>query len=709
MPSRTVIFAEKPSQGKAYSEAYNVESRTKTHIILSKCPTFPTGALITWGIGHLVGLKMPQEYKDEWSHWSLKTLPIIPEKFEYKPTDSVISQFRAVKKIFKECEQNKGLIINSVDLDREGSNIFHSTLYLTGVKNVEIKRLWINSLEKDEVRKGFSNLRNNEQDLLMYKEARARQIADWLVGMNLSPLYSLTLQKQGFQGSLSIGRVQTPAVRLIYDRQKEIESFVSKPFYEIHGVFNHENGIYTGKADVKCFSKEEVEGIYSEYDLSNKDEGYIQTVTKKEKAQLSPKLHSLSTLQTKANKLWKYSPAEVLKTVQTLYEKKIVSYPRTDSNYITESEFNYLCENVERYKSLLNVDFEADLNPKTRYVDNGKVVEHYAIIPTKTIPDDSTLNSLSDKEKNIYNEILKITLAMFHQDYLYEETIIITNVKNLEFKTTGKVEKQKGWKELITDTKKETKEDVLPSVQKGDELTCLVETKEKKTTAPKPYTQGDLINLMKTAGRFVDDDDDSNILKEVEGIGTEATRSGIIERIMQQEYINVNKNIVNVTKKGEILCESVEGTLLASPSMTAKWESYLKKIGEGNGSEEHFIANVIKFINETIKEVPDKLKVNTSINENIKETQKVDGVADCPSCDGQIVDRKKFYGCSGWKEGCKITFPKKIAQKTLSKSMINTLCTKRKTNKLKGFTGKKGKFDAKLKLSETNKVEFSFD
>lgn len=707
MPHRLVIFAEKPSQALAYGKAFTIKERTRSQIVLDKCSTFPNGATIVWGIGHLVELYMPAEYNIIYKNWSIENLPIIPSPFYYKYKNGTESHARALESVLKNDDLLS--IIVATDQDREGEAIARLVLDFLEVDK-PIKRLWINSLEPDVIREGFNNLREGKETYNLYLEAKARQHADWLIGMNLSPLFTLSIK--GFDGFLSIGRVATPSIKLIYDRHLEIENFVAQKFYEIYGTFNHKNGTYTGKAKIKTFEKEEITQLYKEYDLQDEDNGYIQSVEKKEKKKLSPRLHSLSTLQTKANKLWKYSPSDTLQIVQTLYEKyKIVSYPRTDCHYITDNEFSYLADKIEDYQKLLNVDFEANIVPNKRHVQNKEVEEHYALIPTKTIPSSKTLESLSEKESNIYFEILKVTLAMFHKDYLYEETTIVTNVKNLEFNTTGNVEKQKGWKELMSDSSdEEQSQNVLPSVQKSDELPCVLETKEKMTTAKKPYNLGQIITLMKTAGKFVENEEDSEILKEVEGIGTEATRAGIIDKIIQQEYISVTKNIVDITNKGKILCEATADTLLSSPSMTAKWEGYLKKIGKGEGSPEFFIENIIKFINKMIEEIPDKLKDHKIIAENIQEHQKVDGVANCPACEGQIVDKKTFYGCSGYKEGCKVSFPKKIARKTLSDTMIKNLCEKKKTSKLKGFKSKKDKpFEAQLILNDKNEIEFNFN
>lgn len=583
------------------------------------------------------------------------------------------------------------------------------------MKNKKIKRLWINSLEVEEVRKGFNSLLDNSKDLLMYEEAKARQISDWLVGMNASQLYSLLMHEKGVNMTLSVGRVQSPLCYLIYQRQKEIEQFVSKPFFELVGEFKTANGMYMGKA--KNIRTDTIEPLQSFGEdngclLDSEISGMVVSVEKKEKRVKSPKLHSLSTLQTVANKKWKYSPAKVLEVMQSLYEKKLVTYPRTDSNYITENEFLYLVENLERYKELLNVTFEANLKVNKRYVDNSKVQEHYAIIPTKTIPSDTNLNGLTTEEKSIYEEIVLTTLAMFHRDYVYEETKILTSVNDIEFESIGKVEIDKGWKLLFTKSVEgiEKKEDdpVLPVVVVDEKVTSLLHSKEACTSPPKPYTEGGLINLMKTSGKMVEDEEDSAILKEIEGIGTEATRASIIETVKKNGYIDINKNIVSITKKGELLCEAIHNTMLASPAMTAKWESYLKKIGEGSGTKEVFVAQTKRFISDLLETAPAAMQEIETVS--FAQEQQTDHFGSCPSCrKGTMIDRKTFIGCSNYRNGCKFTINRTILGKKLTDKQVTDLLEKGTTSMIKGFTSKAGKsFDAKLTITD-GKVSFVFE
>ena len=701
---KPVIVAEKPSQAKAYAEAFKSVKRDG-YIEVAPDAIFPEGAYITWGIGHLVELKEPKAYDPKWGRWSLAALPILPDAYQFQVARGKAQQFGIIKKLIFQTDT----VINACDVDREGSNIFYSIYYQTGAKNKKIKRLWINSLEADEVRKGFQELRDNRQDLLLYQEAKARQISDWLVGMNGSRLYSLLLQEKGIREVFAIGRVQTPTVFLIYQREKEIEAFVPEPFYEIEGVFDAEKGRYKGKAKLRAKERKEAEELLAEHAISTKEEGIVTQVKTTEKRTPPPQLHSLSTLQAAANRKWKYSPAKVLSVMQGLYEKKLVSYPRTDTQHITPGEFSYLAEQVEKYQQLIDAPFPiASKAPKKRFVDSSKVQEHYAIIPTKTIPTARKLEGLAKDERNLYEEVLRTTLAMFHKDYRYAETKVTTDVKGLAFFTTGKTELEKGWKELFLPAKEAKAEPSLPELREQERVKSKIDIKEGMTMPPKPYTEGQLIAMMKTCGKFVEDVEDTEILKEIEGLGTEATRSGIIETIKRHEYISVSKNIVSITDKGRILCQSIEGNLLSSPSMTAKWETYLKKIGRGEGSAEVFLATIGKFIQKLLDEVPGQMQKN-GLPAQMATPDAKDEIAPCPRCKtGMIVSRRGSYNCTEHANGCKQSFPATFLKKRLTAKQIEYLCTKGKTPVIKGFVSKNGKkFNAKLVL-EDGKLKMEF-
>ena len=674
---KPVILAEKPSQAKAYADAFSVRKH-EGFLEISPCPIFPQGAYITWGVGHLVELKEPHAYNPAWKRWSLGSLPILPDRYEFQVAKGKFKQFQIVKKLIR----GTNTVINACDVDREGSNIFYSIYYQTGARNQTIKRLWINSLEVDEVRKGFANLRDNRKDLQLYEEAKARQISDWLVGMNGSRLYTLLLKAKGVQEVFPIGRVQSPTVYLIYQRQREIETFVSEPFYEVEATFTAEQGTYKGKAKAKEPKREIIQALLAKHQILPNSPGVITSVTHTDKRTPPPQLHSLSTLQATANRRWKTSPANVLKMMQTLYEKKLVTYPRTDARHITPNEFAYLKDQVGEYQQLIGHPFPvASLAPKKRYVDSSKVQEHYAIIPTKKIPTQAVLGRLSPLERNLYEEVVRTTLAMFHTDYLYTETKVTTDVNGLPFFTTGKTERDLGWKALFQRSKDDKDDPALPPLRMQEAVQSDIGIKEGKTQPPKPYTEGQLIAMMKTCGKLVEDKEETDILKEIEGLGTEATRSGIIETIKKHGYITVSKNIVSITPKGRVLCEAIEGNLLASPSMTAKWEAYLRKIGNGEGTGEHFLDNIAKFIEKLLEDVPHQLEAKPIDASKVPPRQsKSRGsytaveVAPCPACNnGMIVARKEFYGCSNYKNGCKQTFPGTFLKKKLTAAQVKLL------------------------------------
>jgi DNA topoisomerase-3 len=703
---KPVIVAEKPSQAKAYADAFKVKKQ-EGFFDVQPCDVFPSGAFITWGIGHLVELRDPKAHDAKWTKWSLQHLPILPDEFQFQIAKGKAKQFGIIKKLILETDT----VINACDVDREGSNIFYSIFDYTRARNKTIKRLWINSLEVDEVRKGFLSLQDNRKDLLLYEEAKARQISDWLVGMNGSRLYTLLIQKKGIREVFSIGRVQSPTVYLIYQRALEIERFVPEPFFELEGTFKAAHGVYKGKVKGKFKVREEAEALLNKHQVDDSVLGVIVKLKTEDKRLLPPKLHALSTLQATANRKWKYSPAKVLSTMQKLYEKKLVTYPRTDTQFITPNEFAYLENQVESYQKLIQQPFEVvSRKPNSRFVDSTKVQEHYAIIPTKKIPSEKVLAGLTTDERHLYEEVVRTTLAMFHSNYLYQETTVQTDVNGLSFFSSGKTEIDKGWKVLFSNDKEPgaTKEPTLPQLSLHEEVKSKTVIVEGKTSPPKPYTEGQLIAMMKTCGKFVEDQEDTDILKEVEGLGTEATRSGIIETIKRHGYIEVRRNIVDITEKGRVLCEAIDGNLLASPVMTAKWETYLRKIGKGQGSSELFLGSIAKYLNQLILDVPSQLNEKT-FHMTIEKTASRKEVAQCPTCKkGLIISRKNFYGCSAYKEGCKQTFPTTFLKKRLSVKHIEDLCTKGSTESIKGFVSKSGKtFNAKLVLTD-GKITLNF-
>ncbi|EOH1648428.1 DNA topoisomerase III [Enterococcus faecium] len=599
-------------------------------------------------------------------------------------------------------------MVIATDSDREGEAIARLIINLSGNSRKTIKRLWINSLETSEIKKGFQNLKDGQSFYSTYKEAETRQIADWLVGINLTRLYTLYMQKNGMRGVFSVGRVQTPTLFLIYQRNEEIKHFVSKLFYELYATFTHSNGKYKGKYKERFDTLENLDGFKETNQLEQAENAEVTNVKVEEKRQYAPKLFSLSDLQSFANKRFKYSADKTLSIAQKLYEKKVLSYPRSDTNYIGSPEFDYLKSNLSRYLELAGVGIsEPQLNENKRYVDGSKVQEHYAIIPTKTLP---KLSDVTKDEKNIYLLVLYRTLAIFEKPYIYDETTIDTAINQVLFQSKGKTEKERGWKRLYKQEEKDKDDPLLPEVTVNDSVAFALETKEGKTQPPNYYTEGTLLTAMKHVGRAMDDKDSKDILKETEGIGTEATRASIIETLKKQDYITISKSKIYVTEKGELLCRIIAEDEIANAGMTAQWERYLKKIRSQQGTQEAFLGSIERFVQHLIEKVPQNFqdkKENIADVAGRMEQENVMGT--CPKCQNSVVDKGKFYGCSCYKDGCKFTLPKRWSQKALTKKNVQDLLSKRETSLIKGFKSKKGSnFSAKLTLNDEMKLAFEF-
>ena len=711
----TVIVAEKPSQAKAYAEAFSIKNRTKTYIELEPCSTFKSGAYLTWGIGHLIQLKKPQEYQNPTNTWDLNNLPFIPERFEFEVDPKKKAQFNSVKSLCQKAD----IIINGCDVDREGSNIFYLILEHAGIKNKTIKRLWINSLEKEEIFKGFNQLKDNSMDYLMYQEAKARMMSDYLIGMNLSPLYTLHIQKaMNISTPFGVGRVQTPTLYMIYKRELEIEQFKPEKFYEIHGDFNKDEHTFTAKMKIKDTDHAKITEVFNE--IKDAHTAKVSNIEVVEKSQSSPQLHSLSTLQTTANKRWKYSPKKTLQIMQKLYEAKLVTYPRTDTQYITEQEHQYLVNHLDNYLTIsdLNASEFTQRDAKKRYVNNSKVQEHYAIILTKQV-NKNQIESLSQDEQNIFFEIYNTTLAMFMDDYKYEETkATLTVAESHDFFATGRVDRSLGWKNIYAKQGKEDEEKQakLPMLVEGEEISVKPYIHEGMTKAPKPYTEGQLITVMKTCGKYSENPEDAEILKEVEGIGTEATRADVVEKLKQHEYITVSKNKVSITEKGRILCQAVTNTLLSSSDMTAKWEKSLKGITDKKQTLDGFLDNTKRYITHQISNVSKELVENGILDESGKSKIELSNVSDygkCPKCENHYVKQittkyGKMYVCED--RDCGFVIYGKVVGKNLSDSLVKELIENKQTKQnVKGFKSKAGKtFDAYLKLDEEYKVVLDF-
>jgi DNA topoisomerase III len=713
-----VIIAEKPDQGVTLASPFK-SKKHQGYIEIYPNELFPKGAFMTWAVGHLFQLAPPEHYRPEWKKWVIDTLPIIPERFEYELEQSKAKQFKIIKELLRKPEVTE--IIHAGDAGREGELIIRNIIQMSGVKK-PMKRLWISSLTPKAIYEGFKSLLDESETRNLYYEAYARACADWLVGMNASRIYSILLKKKGMNDVFSAGRVQTPTLALIVKREKEIENFKSEPFWEVLATFNIDGKQYEGKwvkdNESRLKDKELAKKI-AEFCRNKAAE--VKEVNTERKEFQPPLLFNLSSLQATANKLYQFSPKKTLDVLQSLYQKGIVSYPRSDSNYVTRGEaetFPDILQKVSRlpeYKDLFPLPNPSIIHNK-RYVNEKKVTDHYAIIPTEQVTDPS---KLSNDERKIYDLVVRRLIAAHYEQAIFDYTTIITLVdKRVEFVSKGKQQIQEGWRKVIFQREQDDDLAILPDVQQGEKgYVEKVKVKEGKTQPPKRYTEGQLITLMKTAGKFLDNEELEKVLMKTEGLGTEATRAGIITMLKERKYIEVKKNQVYATDKGKVLIEAIGDKILASPEMTAKWEQRLSEIGEGKASATNFMEQVKKL---SAKIIQDAIEMSETWNftgldtESIQRTKSKTtlgkSVGTCKLCGGTVIDKGEFYGCANYaKTKCSFTISKIILGKKISQTNVKKLLQHGKTDMIKGFKKGEKTFDAFLVWDEKQKkLSFSF-
>ncbi|MEH7418216.1 DNA topoisomerase III [Neobacillus drentensis] len=715
-----LIIAEKPDQGSTLASIFK-HKKQNGFIEIFPNETFTKGAYVTWAIGHLCQLVSPEKYEPGWKKWSLDTLPIIPEQFQYEVTRDKAKQFTVIKKLVS--DPNVTEIIHAGDAGREGELIIRNILRLTNCKK-PMKRLWISSLTPNAIREGFNKLLDEQETKSLYFEAYTRACADWIVGMNGSRLYSLLLQQKGFSDVFSVGRVQTPTLALIVKREIEIENFKSEPFWEVIAHFSIDGKKYSGKwqndGEIRVKTKELAEKVAA---FCRDKPAEVAEVLSERKEFLPPLLYNLSALQAEANKRYKFSPKNTLDILQKLYQKGFVSYPRSDSRYVTKEEASTFPDilnrlsHIKEYESFFPLPI-ASIAENKRYVNEKKVTDHYAIIPTEQIP---YLDRLSSEERKIYDLIVTSLIAAHYNKAVAEYTTVTTLVDGrASFISKGKVQLEEGWRKVLKN-KERDEEPELPVLKQGEQgKTVKVDVKESQTQPPKRYTEGQLITLMKTAGKHIDDKELEKILTKTEGLGTEATRAGIITMLKDRLYIEVKKNVVYATAKAKILIEAIGEEILASPEMTAKWEKKLKEISEGSAIPKHFMEQTKKMILHLISSslnqsaswtFSDEMTQNFTPGKQKGKRRSPSKLGPCKKCDGEIIDKGTFYGCSNYKKNqCNFTISKKILGKNITQKNVKLLLSGEKTELIEGFTNKDKTFNARLFLDEQEKrIKFLFE
>ncbi|MGM9987464.1 MAG: DNA topoisomerase III [Bacillaceae bacterium] len=717
-----LIIAEKPDQGLKIAAPFSFKKKDG-YVEIQPCLQFPQGAYLTWAIGHLCELVAPEVYDEKWKKWNISTLPMIPTRFMHVVSKGKYKQFAIIKQLVHDSKVSE--IIMAGDCEREGEHIVRLILSVSG-NTKPTKRLWISSLTENAVLKGFENLLEEEETRNIYFEAYSRACADWLVGMNASRVYTLLLQHAGIHDVFSVGRVQTPTLALIVKREKEIASFVSEPFWEVFAKFKMDSHLYEGKwhkdNDSRITSEEMAKKIAA---FCEGKEAVVTDVEKERKEFQPPFLYNLSSLQGDANKRYKMSPQKTLDTAQKLYVKGIISYPRSDSSFVTKEEaqgFELILEKIKQipvYAPFFPLAKETIINDK-RYVNEKKVTDHYAIIPTEQVPN---ISKLTTEEQQIYDLIVRSLLAAHCEKAIFDYTTIHTVVEGrATFVSKGKVKVQDGWRRVkYINEKEEEKEAVLPPIEKDQSgIVKSVKVKSGKTQPPKRYTEGQLIAVMKTAGKHVEDESLMKVLNRTEGLGTEATRAGIINVLKQRKYIDVKKNQVFATEKGMLLIDAIGAQLLASPEMTAKWEQRLHEIGEGTATASNFMEQVKKLTAKIIEDAQ-KEAVTWDFNAyNIEQISKQSSlskgtykerkkVGKCMQCGGDMIDMGKFYGCANYgNKKCTFSISKKILGKTISQKNVRLLLKGEPTEVIKGFKKDDNVFDAKVKWND-GKLSFIYE
>ncbi len=562
-----LVIAEKPSVGVALAKVIGANQR--------RDGCFEgNGYIVSWCVGHLVRMANPDKYDEKYAKWKIEDLPIFPEEYLYELNPKTKKQFALLKKLMQ--DKKVDTVINACDAGREGESIFR-LVYQQAKCKKPIQRLWISSMEDQSIKEGFKNLKDGRDYENLFESAQARSIADWLVGMNLSRLYSC-LYNQNY----SVGRVQTPTLNMIVQRDGEIDRFIKEKYYTVEII-----------GDGITLSTERIDDYEVADQLRNLiDEKIIITdVEKKEKVTRPDKPYDLTTLQREANKVFGYSAKKTLDITQKLYEKKLVTYPRTDSRYLTE-------DMKEMTKSLLHRlerDFQFNEKNFSSIYDNSKVTDHYAIIPTLG-GDLSKLESLSIEEKNVY-ELIKAKLLMACSKPLVESmTKVIYEYDGFTFTANGKTVIEKGFREYEV-KQKESKEKILPNLSSGDELVVLdVVIQEKFTKPPQHFNEDTLLKAMEEAGA---DSLDKDIEVERMGLGTPATRAGIIENLINKGYVERDKKNLLATHKGASLVAIVANEF-KSAETTSHWEMKLSDIASGKFSKDEFIGAIQKTIQKTI-------------------------------------------------------------------------------------------------------------
>lgn len=654
-----VCIAEKPSVAR---DIATILGANDSHISKGIGYFQGNGYQVTWTFGHLCTLKEPHDYYELWKKWDISTLPIIPQKFSIKPinNDHFIAQMNLIQSLVK----NATMIINCGDAGQEGELIQRWVLQYVECR-CPVKRLWISSLTEEAIKNGFSNLKDSSVYDTLYFAGMARAIGDWLLGINATRLYTIMYGNK--ENVISIGRVQTPTLALVVERDYEIANFQPINFWEIKTLFK---GIVFSLIKGKIKSREKADIILSS--ILNKN-FVIGDIKKKNGKESPPLLFDLTGLQVICNKKFGFSAEETLKIAQTLYEKKLITYPRVDTTYLSDDIYSKsinILSGLKEYQDLILPLLKRNntLLKRKKVFNNTKITDHHAIIPTGQT---FNINNLNKKEKIIFDLICRHFIAIFYPDCEFSITTIVGSVDKFKFKAAGKELIHIGWKFIFQKEKKNISEEndeeinlddnILSFFTIGESGTHFPQIKEGTTKPPKHYTEATLLRAMETAGKFINDEKLREALKG-NGIGRPSTRANIIETLYKRKYIEKDGRYLRSTEFGKNLVSIIKFELLKSAELTGEWENKLRMIERNELNVSIFISELKLMVSKLIHSVTNHNQDNK--NYSIK----------CPMCNqGYLIRGNQAWGCSGYSKGCRFIIPFKECPSSISQKELEII------------------------------------
>ena len=689
-----VIYAEKASLAKEIAGALGagkrIENPKDKRIGHWEFSFNGENAVIVHGQGHLVKLENPIAYGAQFQQWDLSIYPCIPDAFKLQVKTDTAGCYQYAKQFFDKADR----LINATDADREGELIFAYVYQMMGCVK-PWKRVWIEDLTNEKIRYAFSHLRSSEEMQGLQLAGRARSAADWLFGMNIT--VAMTQKFSNHNGVLACGRVQTPTLALVVNRENEIRNFTKKPFYKVIGNFSAENGGYSGEYIGGAFdTKAEADDVLGHAS----GQGIISELTVKESKINAPLLYNSTQLQVACGKTlgWELKKAE--QVMQQLYEAKLMTYPRTSSEHLTVAMETEIAQTIEKIMAISEYRIYAlekgAWHPfSKRHFNDSKVGSHPAITPTLNVP--KALGEIENEDmRALYDLLCKSLLRIVYPPAVLESTTAITRVGSVDFISKGSVIAASGWYQV--DAMPE-KKNVLPVLHEGETVTAEIQIEQGETKPPKRYTETELISAMELAGQKLEDEEARTLMKlQKKGLGTDATRVPTVKALFARGYIAKKGKTIYPTEKGMYIIDTLPVDEMKSAEMTGELEKELNNIAEGKADYARFIDKVKAITRRWYK------AVCGSSSDVFTDKSMI-----CPSCGKKLVKSKTNVFCSGYKEGCKFSIPYTLCQKKLTDNQIQMLIHSQRTNIIKGFTSKAGKsFDASLKIDGQGKIEFVF-